>query len=116
MSSVSATPITTVSDLYFGDGSFEFVNDKHYRTYLQSAHNAITICELWEWFQRYSPDPNRGFSWSTTPELDKLSEQMRKDPYNGNHSGSSYSIIMRDMEYIAKNGYDSFAQDFLSED
>ena len=37
---------------------------------------------------------------------------MHKDPYNGNHSGSSYGSIMRDMEYIAKNGYDSFAQGF----
>ena len=106
----------TVSDLYFGDGSFEFVTDEHYRKFLQSAHNAVTICELWEWFQTYSPDPNRCFAWSTTPELDKLCEQMRKDPYNDFHSGSSYSIIMRDMECIAKNGYDSFAQDFLSED
>ena len=108
----TATPITTVSDLYFGDGSFEFVKDEQYRKFLQSAHNAITICELWTWFQTYSPDPNRGFMWSTSPELRKLNEQMHKDPYNGNHSGSSYGSIMRDMEYIAKKGYDKFAKDF----
>ena len=115
MSSATATAIPIVSDLYFGDGSFEFVKDEQYRNFLQSAHNAIIICELWEWFQTYSPDPNRGFLLSKTPELDKLNEQMHKDPYNGNHSGSSYGIIMRDMECIAKNGYDLFAQDFLSQ-
>ena len=111
-----SSAIPTVSDLYFGDGKFEFVEDEQYRRYLQSAHNAITLCELWEWMSQYSPDSNRGFMWSKTPELDKLDEQMRKDPYNGNHSGSSYGIIMRDMECIAKNGYDSFAEEFLSQD
>ncbi len=112
MFSASASDIQIVSDLYFGDGNFEFVKDEQYRKFLQSAHNAITVCELWTWFQTYSPDQNRGFMWSRPPELAKLSEQMYKDPYNGNHSGSSYGIIMRDMECIAKKGYDSFAKGF----
>jgi hypothetical protein len=46
--------------------------------------------------------------WSKTPELDKIKQQFQKDNINEYHSGSSYAFIMREMEIIAKNGYDSY--------
>ena len=46
--------------------------------------------------------------WSKTPELDRLNQQIFKDPINKDHSGSSYGFIMRQMEDIAKNGYENF--------
>jgi len=43
-----------------------------------------------------------------TPELDRINEQMWKD----NHSGSSYTFVMREMEYIAKNNYNNYKNNY----
>ena len=93
---------------YYGNGEFDFIKDKSTKEFLKSAHNAITLCELWDWMRIYQPPHNMGFTWSKTPELDRLNQQMWKDPINGLHSGSSYGAIMREMEYIAKHGYDKY--------
>ncbi len=100
--------IQVYDELYYGNGEFDFIKDISYRAFLKSAHKAITLCELWDWMRIYEPEPNRGFMWSKTPELDRLNKQMWYDPINGDHSGSSYGAIMRDMEYIAKKGYENF--------
>ena len=100
--------IETIHDMYYGDGEFEFVKDNSTKEFLKSAHRAISLCELWNWMRIYEPHADKGFMWSKTPELDRLNQQMFKDPINSEHSGSSYGFIMRQMEDIAKNGYENF--------
>jgi hypothetical protein len=64
---------------------------------------------MWNWLRNYEVDRNRGFMFTRdVPELDRISEEMAKDPVNDGHSGASYGCTMRSMEYIAKNGYDNF--------
>lgn len=95
-----------IYDTDYGNGEFEFVKSNFKREFLKSAHKAISTCELWEWLRMYIPPENKGFMWSSTPELDQINNELWKDPINENHSGSSYGMVMRSMEYIAKNGYD----------
>lgn len=97
-----------MDNTYYGNGQFDFIKDKHIKQLLKSAHNAITLCELWDWMRTYEPPANTGFMWSDSPELDRLNQQMWKDPVNGYHSGSSYGLIMREMEFIAKHGYNHY--------
>lgn len=97
-----------MDETYYGNGDFEFVNVDYERAYLKSAHKAISTCELWEWLRIYVPLENKGFMLSSTPELDKINNELRKDPTNQTHSGSSYAMVMRIMEYIAKNGYECY--------
>jgi len=99
--------IKIYDEMYYGNGEFDFVRDKFTKEFLKSAHRAISLCELWDWMRIYEPQADRGFMWSKTPELDRLNQQMFKDPINSEHSGSSYGFIMRQMEYIAKNGYEN---------
>ena len=99
---------------YFGNGEFEFVNN-YSREYLVSAHKIVTRLELWNWFRGFKPEPGNGFMFTRgVPELDRLNEEMGKDPVSSGHSGSSYGITMRNMEYIAKNGYEAFKTQFYS--
>ena len=100
--------IEVFDELDYGNGEYDFVNDEYMRDFLKSAHKAISLCELWNWLRIYEPEPNKGFMWSKTPELDRLNQQMWKDPINVYHSGSSYGLVMREMEYIAKNGYNNY--------
>jgi hypothetical protein len=100
--------IKIYDEIYYGNGDFDFVRDDSIKAFLKSAHRAISLCELWDWMRIYTPPPNTGFMWSKAPELDRLKQQMWKDPVNGYHSGSSYGFIMREMECIAKNGYENY--------
>ena len=100
--------INIYDEIYYGNGEFDFVRDESTKEFLKSAHRAISLCELWDWMRIYTPPPNTGFMWSKAPELDKLKQQMWKDPVNGYQSGASYGFIMREMEYIAKNGYENY--------
>ena len=104
--------IQVYDEVDYGDGEFEFVRDQSTRDFLKSAHKAISLCELWNWMRIYEPPPNTGFMWSRRPELDRLNQQMWKDPINGYHSGSSYGFIMREMEYISKNGYNNYKNNY----
>ena len=101
-----------ISSEYFGNGEFEFV-DEWSRPYFQSAHQAISRCELWNWLHNFEPEEDKGFMFTRdVPELKRLNNELQKDPVNGGHSGASYAITMRNMEYIAKNGYDAFKNRF----
>jgi hypothetical protein len=100
--------IKIYDEMYYGNGEFDFVRDEFTKEFLKSAHRAISLCELWDWMRIYEPQADKGFMWSKTPELDRLNQQIFKDPINGCHSGSSYGFIMRQMEDIAKNGYENY--------
>ena len=97
-----------VDEIHYGNGDFDFISDNATKDFLKSAHKAISICELWNWMRIYEPPPNKGFMWCSVAELDRLNQQMWKDSINGNHSGASHSYILREMQYIAKNGYQNY--------
>ncbi len=106
--------LNTKDSEYFGDGEFEF-SDEHSRDYLKSAHQTISRCELWNWLRNFEPQEGKGFMFSEgVSELERLKDELFKDPVNGGHSGASYSITMRNMEYIAKNGYSAYKTMILS--
>jgi hypothetical protein len=100
--------IEVFDELHYGNGEFDFVRDDSTREFLKSAHRAISLCELWDWMRFYTPPPNTDFTWNKTPELNRINQQLWNDPVNEYHSESSYDFIMREMEIIAKNGYNSY--------
>lgn len=83
--------------------------DTHDAEMLQDADNAITQCGLWDWMKTYTPDHGKGFSFTTHPNLSKINDQMK---YTG-HSGSSYAWTMRNMEAVAKDGWDMYCSRVL---
>jgi len=99
---------------YFGDGEFEFIKDETDRKLYKNMHNAISKTELWNWMRGYTPPEYNGFMFAKTPELIKIERSMAEEKIYECHSSSSYSCMMRDMEFIAKNGYATFKQDLLN--
>jgi len=73
---------------------------------VQAGIDAVTGAEMWDWMKIYEPEEDKGFMFSDHPNLDKINSRMHK-LYNG-HSGSSYGWTMRQLEYIAKNGFDAY--------
>ena len=93
------------------NGDFSFVDDRSSRNMLSNAYNAITQCELWSWMATY--DPSMGYAFCDAPEIRRISTEMEKESIGRSHSGSSFGITMRQMQYIAKHSFDGYRQHFL---
>jgi len=95
---------------YICTDNFECVKDNHERMYYRSAYNSIMQLELWTWIQRN----NEPFMMNRSPEMEMLRKRMWEDDINSYHSGASYALVMRTMEFIAKHGYEKFRQRHLT--
>ncbi len=100
----------TASPSYICTDNFQCVEDDQEKMYYRSAYNSIMQLELWTYFQRN----NRPFMMNRSPEMELLRKRMAQDEINGYHSGSSYALVMRTMEFIAKEGYEKFRQMHLN--
>ena len=81
------------------------------RTMYTSAFDAITQLELWPFMRNFSRE---SFMFSSSPEVSQISERISQLGYDG-HSGASFGLTMRAMEYIAKNGIDIYQQEYLQQ-
>ena len=100
-----------LTQTYFGNGEFEFIESRAEREYYQNMHKAITRTELWVWLRNYTPPADCGFMMSTTPEMRRINDEASKEDVFGGHSGCSYAFTMRAMQAIAKDGYEAFKRD-----
>jgi hypothetical protein len=101
---VSAAPSYICTD------NFECVDDEQEKMHYRSAYNSIMQLELWSWIQRN----NEPFMMNRSPEMEMLRKRMWEDDINSYHSGASYALVMRTMEFIAKHGYEKFRQRHLT--
>lgn len=70
---------------------------------LQDADNAVTECNLWDWLKTFTPEEGKGFMHTRHENLDLINSKMK---LLDEHSGASYAITMRTIEFVAKEGWD----------
>jgi len=76
---------------------------------LKGAYAAVSKVDgAWDFLARYSPPENQGFMFvnPVPPELQKIQDAILDA--DGGHSGASYGWTLRQIEYIAKNGWPAF--------
>jgi hypothetical protein len=76
--------------------------------FLSDAYNAITEAECWEHMKNFNDE---SFMFSRAPFLSKIYVHMKM---LDQHSGASFGCFMRQMEYIAKKGWDEYVKMSLS--
>ena len=69
---------------------------------LQDAADAITATEAWEYIRNFAGE---SFMFSQSPEISEIQAHMKMMEQ---HSGCSYGLVMRHMEMIAKEGWESY--------
>jgi len=84
--------------------TFSFVQDSNSRAMLETAFNAITQLEKWDFMRNFRGE---SFMFSHSQEIIDICDKIQELGYEG-HSGASFGFTMRAMEYIAKNGLHSF--------
>jgi hypothetical protein len=92
------------------EGDFASLNlDEKSVEYLQDAYDAITRLGLWKELSEFTPNKNEGFMFSSSPLLEKIRSEMK---LMSNHSSSTYGWTMREIEFIAKNGWNNYVKLF----
>ena len=83
---------------------FSFILSQHSRDMIESGYRATVLCEGWNILRDFSGE---SFMFSRDPQVCKLMKKV-SEGYGGNHSGTSMGYTMRQLEYIAKNGFARF--------
>ena len=88
----------------FIHGMFLYItSDDNTRKMLQNAWLSITQLKLWDYMKRY----NTSYMMSNDPEIWTITKKMEELGYK-EHSGFSFGWTMRNMQYIALYGEESF--------
>ena len=93
-----------------GDGKFDFIKEEQFRLCLEDAYNAVDEMNLWDYLQ---DNLFNSFAYYNGPYQELHHELLKKADKNNLHSGASYGITMRNMEQIAKNGFEQWQRDYI---
>jgi len=94
--------------------NFTFIRDMHTRNMIENGYQAVSQLELWSWLRNYEPEDGHGFMFSSSPNLDRITQQMESLPNSVGHSGSSFGYTMRNLHFIAKHGIDAYKNEIQS--
>ncbi len=79
------------------------------REMLEDAFQAVTKADAWELLKDPAIPGDDGFMFTQNPSVEEISKFMK---YEG-HSGASYGVTMRAMEFIAKEGWDAYMRSLI---
>ena len=73
---------------------------------LNDAYEAITATNNWDNVKNFNGE---SFMFSSEPWVSNIMSAMH---YRDQHSGASFGMTLRSMEFIAKHGWDAYASGF----
>ena len=93
-----------------------FMNDSWIESMVRDGMRAIVLATMstelkrkeidaWEYLSKYSPPASHGFMFSSDPIMEAIQRHMEIG-----HSGSSMGGTMRQLEFIAKNGFSKYRE------
>ena len=71
---------------------------------LKTMADTIDKLNLWNWFKTESPPADRGYCWWGHPNIKLISDKLPNNP----HSGATFAIALRQMQAIARDGFDTW--------
>jgi hypothetical protein len=89
-------------------GKFTYVLNDINKKMLVNAWYAITQLGLWDYMKKDTVN----YIFSGDKEIYMISDKMFELGYR-DHSGYSFSWIMRQMQYIAQHGEENYKQNYL---
>lgn len=102
-------PPTQEEDTLFVPGKFDYATD-YDKAMLKTAFQAINLLKLWDFIKE---DPGEdGFMWSADNRINKIYYKIEELGYTG-HSGCSFGITIRNMQFIAQYGEKEFRENYL---
>ena len=88
---------------------FDFIKDDNNKEMIKNAYNAITKADCWNYMKK----DVESYMFANDPEIWKITKAMADLGYSG-HSGFSFGCVMKEMQYIAQNGYTNWKNENMS--
>jgi hypothetical protein len=85
-------------------------SDKMFKTCLIDAYDAVDEMNLWDYLGN---NIFNSFAYYDGPYQELHHKLLEKADKNNLHSGASYGITMRNIEQIAKNGFEQWKKDYI---
>ena len=85
-------------------GNLDFITNANDKDMIQNAMVTINQLELWDWLKNFDEE---SFMYSNSPNIQVIYQKMAENGYD-RHSGSSFGVTMRNMQYIAKHGFENW--------
>lgn len=93
-----------------GSGNFDWIVDSaDDKLMLENAWLALTETDMWD----FVAEEIDSFMWSDDPRIYVITNKMSELGYDG-HSGSSFGLTMRNMQYLARHGIHKFKKMYLN--
>ena len=89
----------------------DFIHEDEHKKMLKTAYDAITQLELWDWIT--DEEPEAGFMFSNDPNIRRIYNKIEELGYSS-HSGSSFAMTIRQIQFLARYGIDTFRQEYLN--
>ncbi len=92
------------------ESNFDFINCPMTRQCMMNGCWAMDQSGLWGWLKNYEVNPSNGFMFALDPEFNTIGNIMESTnaPVRVSHSGASFGLTMRNLHYIAKNGFEEY--------
>jgi hypothetical protein len=74
-----------------------------------SGYSVVHNNEAWNLLSNFKGEC---FQFTDDPKISTLMDKIN-DAYEGGHSGGSIGCLMRKLEYIAKNGFSKYKQEYI---
>jgi len=99
--------MSTTTNNFPEAGTFDWMRDRHSAEMVESAYKGVSLAEGWEFLKTFVPEAGKGFMFSDPPA--KLQQiNIKIGELYDDHSGCSYGWTMRQIEDIAKNGWEAW--------
>ena len=106
----NSDPLDTVDIPENPDFSFLQTNEVNM---IQSAYTTVSRLNKWDYMRRYNPSIQTGYMFDRDQTMGEITSAIDNN-YNGGHSGMSMGYTMRRIQYIAKNGFEKFKEDYCN--
>ena len=93
--------------MYPDDANFDFIECEYTQKMVSTAYATISKLKRWQYLHDLFIRPGDGFMTTYSEELYQIMFHIEED-YHVFHSGCTWALTMRNMQYIAKYGFDSY--------
>uniref|UniRef100_A0A6C0DI59 Uncharacterized protein n=1 Tax=viral metagenome TaxID=1070528 RepID=A0A6C0DI59_9ZZZZ len=93
---------------------FTFIKDTQSRNLVINGYHAVSRCESWNFLKNFKPNNNEGFMFTDHPKVYEIGHMMESCPHPPGHSGCSFAWTMRQLESIAKDGYQNYKNSWIA--
>ena len=93
-----------MSSTVYRPGDFSFIQNEYSRRYVKDAYDAMIMAEQIE-LMKEEPEADKGYMFTSDKRYELIHKHMK---FLDEHSGSSYSWTMRQVQYIAQKGWTAY--------